>query len=160
MALTHSNNTATLSPMTSSFITSATPSPTIITSNLNATDTKSSSCCAITNSGGCPFPTTPLVALFILAVLPWIFLLITGFLLSESRSHVDKFEKAERQRLLRELDLRKQHENVIRKDVWEEDFRRDAARMMQIQALDENAIMPSIRRMIFISVISPRLHRK
>ncbi|KAF5870491.1 uncharacterized protein Bfra_009879 [Botrytis fragariae] len=128
---------ATLSPITSSFTTSATPSPTIITSNLDATDTKSTSCCTITDGGGYPFPTTPLVTLIILTVLTWIFLIITCYELSKHQSEVDKLEEAERQRLVGELYLRKKHENVIRKEIWEEDFQRDVARMMQIQALDE-----------------------
>ncbi|TGO69500.1 hypothetical protein BOTNAR_0010g00370 [Botryotinia narcissicola] len=136
MALTLSTNTATFSPMTSSFITSASPIPTTITSDLNVTDSRSTSCCTIT-SGRCPFPTTPLVALIIMTALPWIFLIITCHALSAYRSEVEKLEKAERQRLVGEPYLKKEHENVIRKEIWEEDFQRDAGRMMQIQALDE-----------------------
>lgn len=136
MALALSTNTATFSPMISSFITSASPIPTTIKSNLNATDTKSTSYCTIT-TGACPFPTTPLLALIIMTVLPWIFLSITCHALSVYRSEVDKLEKAERQRLVREPYLKKEHENTIRKEIWEEDFQRDAGRMMQIQALDE-----------------------
>ncbi|KAF7891819.1 hypothetical protein EAF00_008121 [Botryotinia globosa] len=122
--------------MTSSFLSSASPIPTTITSDLNAMDTKSTSYCTITR-GGCPFPTTPLVALIIMTVLPWIFLIITSQALSVYRSEVDKLEKAERQRLVREPYMKKEHENVIRKEIWEEGFQRDAGRMMQIQALDE-----------------------
>ncbi|KAF7923284.1 hypothetical protein BELL_0713g00050 [Botrytis elliptica] len=136
MALTLSTNSATFSPMTSSFITSASPIPTTITSNLNAIDTRSTSCCKIYN-GGCAFPTTPLVALIIMTVLPWIFLILTCHGLSMYRSEVEKLEKAERQRLVREPYLKREHENVIRKETWEEEFQRDAGRMMQIQALDE-----------------------
>ncbi|KAF7890799.1 uncharacterized protein EAF01_010608 [Botrytis porri] len=137
MAFTLSNNTATLSSMTSLFITSTTSSPTITTSNLNAMDTKSTSCCTITNGGGCPFPTTPLIALIILAVLPWIFLVITCYVLSEYRSENDKLEKAERQGIVGKPYLKKHHEKVIRQEIWEEDFQRNAARMMHIQVLDE-----------------------